>query len=465
MSVAVPVSAPKIPWRLLVPLAVLPAVIAVAQLGRIHPDEVYQALEPAWWRVHGYGILAWEWKVGLRNWSVPLALSALLRLCGPLGIDHPVAARAVLEIPQLLLHLASLVAVYRYAARRGSARAAGWATAAVALWGPVLTFAGRTMSESLSACLLLVAMERLDRAPAGEEGSERDAGIGGLALGLSVVARYGSALFVAAALVWLLVQRRWRSALYACAGGAVAAAGLALLDRLTWERPLHSFFAYLDFNVLSGKAAAQFGSAPAAYYLPVLLSWAPLWLWVGLARGAVHERSRLHRLALPLWSAAVYLVVVSLTPHKEDRFLYPALVLLVAGAAPSLFGWLDGLRRQDLRTALGALCLCASAASWFWMPELRGDQFRAIVQATRPPEVTGLLIVNEGVWGAGGYFYVGKNIPWTVCDYAADGSFQQAMADARFNRAITFEGRELDALQAHGFRVIAQIGRETILSR
>jgi len=37
--------------------------------------------------------------------------------------------------------------------------------------------------------------------------------------------------------------------------------------------------------------------------------------------------------------------------------------------------------------------------------------------------------------------------------------------DRRFNRAITFEGRALYELQAAGFRVVGQEGRETMLER
>ena len=97
--------------------------------------------------------------------------------------------------------------------------------------------------------------------------------------------------------------------------------------------------------------------------------------------------------------------------------------------------------------------------------DLRGDQFRAIVKATRPAEVTGLLIVNEGIWGAGGFFYVGKHIPWLTCDFPRDAAFQVAMRDARFNRVVTFEDRALAELQAAGFRIIGREGRETILAR
>ncbi len=99
-------------------LALLPSVIAVAQLGRIHPDEVYQMLEPAWHRVHGYGVLAWEWRDGLRNWAVVLVLSGLVRLGNLLGFTHPQAYRALLALPQLALHGWMLFAVYRLAARR-----------------------------------------------------------------------------------------------------------------------------------------------------------------------------------------------------------------------------------------------------------------------------------------------------------------------------------------------------------
>jgi hypothetical protein len=97
--------------------------------------------------------------------------------------------------------------------------------------------------------------------------------------------------------------------------------------------------------------------------------------------------------------------------------------------------------------------------------DLRGDQFRALVLSTRPASTTGLLIVNEGLWGSGGFFYVGKSIPWLTCDFPTDRNFVVAMRDRRFNRAITFESRALPELEAAGFRVVGQEGRETMLER
>jgi GPI mannosyltransferase 3 len=75
------------------------------------------------------------------------------------------------------------------------------------------------------------------------------------------------------------------------------------------------------------------------------------------------------------------------------------------------------------------------------------------------------LIVNEGVWGAGGYFYLGKNIPWFTCDFPHDYPFQAAMADARFNRAVIYDDRALDALKANGFELVSEDGRAKLLAR
>jgi phosphatidylinositol glycan class B len=439
----------RVNWPAIVALAALPVVIAVVQLGRIHPDEVYQFLEPAYLRTRGYGVAAWEWHVGLRNWALPMLLGGLLRISDALGIENPRIYRALLALPQWLLHALALASVFRYARRQVRGRAAWVATGLVALAGPVLIFAGRTLGESYSADALLIALELLDR------DEPWPAAWGGVWLGLSVVARYGSAVFVLAALGWLAAQRRFRALLACVAGGLLIALLLGALDRATWGDAFHSLLAYARFNVLSGEAAQRFGSQPWFFYALPLVSAAPLWVWAGLVR----ER----RLSLPLVCAAVYVVAVSLTAHKEERFLYPAVVLFCLAGVPAIAGW--ALAREGaLRNVALAGLLATTLAPLAFGPELRGDQLRAIVQATRG-DAHGLLIVNEGLWGAGGFFYIGKRIPWLTCDWPQDAAFQHAMRDRRFDRAVSFEGRALDALEASGFKRVGQIGRETLLER
>ncbi|WP_375757451.1 glycosyltransferase family 39 protein [Corallococcus exercitus] len=470
VELPVPAVRTEPPGRLLalglLAVALVPCVLAVRQLGRIHPDEVFQTLEPAYWRVHGYGVLAWEWREGLRNWAVPGVLAAFLKVAHGFGITDPRVYRGVVALPQLALHAWSLWAVHRFAGRRAGPWGAALAVLLVGLSAPVLLFAGRTLSESFSASFLLVAMEALDRPDTGPDARVRRAGLlGGVALGLAVVTRYPSALFVVAALGWLVAARRWRLFAFTCVGGSVVAAGLGLLDWGTWGTPFHSFRAYVDYNVLSGRAAEAFGASPPGFYWEPLLQAVPLWAWAAVPLSLV-PLVRFRALSLPLTCAAVYTAVLLTTPHKEERFLYPALVVALLAAASQLAASIAALPRPGLRGAGAVLALSLGFLHGQGFPsnDLRADQFRAIVRATRG-DATGLLIVNEGLWGSGGFFYIGRNIPWRTCDWPRDAAFQASIRDRAFNRAVTFEGRALEELQAAGFRVVRQVGRETILAR
>jgi phosphatidylinositol glycan class B len=439
-------------------LAAIPAALAVAELGRLHPDEVYQFLEPAFARAHGYGVLAWEWHQGLRNWAAPLLLSLGIRLGALVGITDPWWVRGLLAVPLAALQLAGLVA----ATRLGSRRAGPWGGWAALLGLGLLpvswVISGRTLGEPLSAALLVLAAEALSRGDV----RARSGLWGGAALGLAFVARYGSLPAVGVAALWLVVRRQWRMLVWAGLGLGLVLLGLGVLDWVTWGRPWHSVLEWFRFNVLTDGAAQMFGTEPAGYYWPFLWTETPLWVWPALVLGVIFLRPRV---GIAGTMAAALLLALLRTPHKEERFLYPVLILLVLEAAPSLGALLERVPKLAPRITLTLGALTATLLAAPPTVDLRGDQFRALVKSTRPPEASGLLIVNEGLWGAGGFFYIGKRIPWLTCDFPTDRNFVVGVRDPRFNRAITFEGRAVAELQQAGFRVVAQEGRETMLAR
>lgn len=473
------------PFALL--LALPPALLAVFQLGRLHPDEVFQALEPANWRAFGYGILAWEWQVGLRNWALPGLLGWLLKFGEALGIHDPQARRALLEVPQWLLHAASVLAVYRLCLRRlmivpavviptgaplavaatpslddgGAAnRLAHWGAVLYASYGILWHFAGRTMGEGISAAILVIALERLDLGRA-QKAPFHAALAGGALLGLAVVARYGSAIFVIGAIAWVLVQRRFKDAGLAIAGGLVIAFALGALDLLTWGKWFHSLREYADFNVLTDKAAQQFGREPATYYLPHL-GWLALWAWPSFVRAGLKQTFSTGLFAVP---AVLYLAALSNTPHKEVRFLYPGLVLLLVAAIPLFLEWMKQLGPERSARLLVAATVVSTGTFFFpsqFEPQ-RPEQFRLVLKAGR--DATGLILVNEGVWGAPGFFWLGKNIPWFPCDFAEDPRFQQAVRTPTFNRAVIWDDRALAELQQFGFQVLETQGPGKLLGR
>jgi GPI mannosyltransferase 3 len=51
------------------------------------PDEYYQALEPAWKLVYGYGETTWEWKEAIRGFLYPSLFASLWWIAKALGIN------------------------------------------------------------------------------------------------------------------------------------------------------------------------------------------------------------------------------------------------------------------------------------------------------------------------------------------------------------------------------------------
>lgn len=526
-----PAPQPRTPW-VEIAVAALPAALhALLLLGRLHPDELFQSLEVALHRAYGFGIVPWEWQVpanaataaqpwGLRNQAVPMILAALFKAGDALGLSSVMGRRVLAEVPQFLLHLAMLGAVWRLAARRVGAPLARACLWLVALYGPLVWFGGRTMSESFSAAFLVWGLERLDA----EDGPSAWAW-GGVLLGFAQVTRYGSAAVILPAMLWLLIARRFRPFALATAGGLVVALGLGLLDKLTWGDWFHSFIHYARFNVVSGAAAAQFGEHPWWMYLPRLLiapfavgglllavrrdRWlkpaAAGWVFAGVAAAAtvlLGERFPALAAASPwlglLAGAALgwlllergsprpsifiaaglgYLVILSAVAHKEDRFVYPALILLTVAGAPGFVSWASEAwaRGPARRVAVGLVV--AAGLLFFVLPSpfdvQRKEQFQLAVKASHG--VTGLVIMNEGLWGSPGFFYLGQNVPWCPCDFPQDGCFQMAARDARFNRGLYWsngtegekprDAQSRAAFEAAGFRLVEQRGQASLFER
>lgn len=454
----------RAPWLEVLAAALPAALHAVLLLGRLHPDEVFQSLEPALSRAFGFGVQAWEWQVGLRNHAIPVLFSWLLRAASAGGVDDVWWRRVVLEVPQYALHVAMLGAVWRLSARRVGASLARWCLWLVALYGPLVWFGGRTMSEAISTALLVWGLERLDDPDARATAW----GFGGALLGLSVVARYGSAAVVAPAMLWLLASRRVGALFAAGAGGLVVAGLLGLLDRLTWGAWFHSFITYVDFNVLSGQAAARFGAQPFWFYVP-RLALAP-WAALGLLLWTVERRGR----AWLLFVAGLgYFVSITGTAHKEERFLYPTLVLWTVAGTPAFVAFVAERWSRPWVKGLLAAALLGGAAFFVvpspWEPQ-RKEQFQLEVEASRT--ATGFVLMNDGLWGSGGYFYLGRPIPWCACDVPSDACFQTAVRDRRFNRGVYWSSNDeardrasRAAFEAAGFRVTRVRGLALLFER
>jgi len=118
---------------------------------------------------------------------------------------------------------------------------------------------------------------------------------------------------------------RWREGLPALvAGGLTAVVLAAMLDWLTLGYPLASLWRNLLFNVIDG-VSSDFGTEKWNFYLL-----GELGLW-GAAGLLILTAAMLGARRLPfLLAAAVAIVAVhSGIAHKEYRFIYPAVLLIM----------------------------------------------------------------------------------------------------------------------------------------
>ncbi|HEY0093279.1 MAG TPA: glycosyltransferase family 39 protein, partial [Archangium sp.] len=180
------------PSRLAVTGAFLAVLVAALARGRVHPDEVFQYLEPAHGLAFGYRVVAWEWVQGLRNWAVPGVLGGVLTLCRAAGLEHPWAMAGAVWCVCAGVQAVGTWALYRLVEERDGREAALLAAGLHATWGGFLLYAARPLGDGLSVAPLLGALLWAWRAR--ERGGPREGLWCGVLLGVAFVIRYPSAV-------------------------------------------------------------------------------------------------------------------------------------------------------------------------------------------------------------------------------------------------------------------------------
>ncbi|KAJ9119669.1 hypothetical protein QFC22_003379 [Naganishia vaughanmartiniae] len=149
----------------------------------------------------------------------------------------------------------------------------------------------------------------------------------------------------------------------------VFAAALAIpvfaFDSWAYGKPTFPTLNILLYNLFSGKGPELYGTEPPVFYLknlflnfnlvlPLALISLPALaityvfdfrrLGVSLTRPKPGQSSPYTLVALRLSGFYLWLIVMTLQPHKEERFMYPAYPLMVMNAAVSVFlirGWAE----------------------------------------------------------------------------------------------------------------------------
>ncbi|HXN84098.1 MAG TPA: hypothetical protein VN883_16580 [Myxococcales bacterium] len=428
--------------------------LALTDDGIYWPDEVYQTIEPAHRLVFGYGMIAHEFVIGSRSWFLPGVIALPLELWKLCGGTQPHAALVLVKLCFAAISVAAAWSVHRLARALGAQPLTAVASAALfSLMAPAIYFGFRALSETASTLPIALGFAlALD-----PRSSRLRRAAGASLLGLSVLLRLQNGIFGAALVLALLLRRRLREAGDALLVLSLWALAYGLLDLVTWGRPFHSAAEYLRFNVSAG-GASQWGVASAWYYAETLWRSSPLpFLCLALLAPL-----SLRRAPEVLFAALAFAVAHSLVPHKELRFLLPALPLFCALAA---LGLEEAARTRALRLALPAAVLLCAAVDGLHFHRLR---FRDLgqyldVKPDQPAyqdfaQVTRLLFAAHDRKDLCGLKMEGVDLVWSF-GYSAlhrpvplyQHDRPPSRESGRFNYVIAVQGRAAGAVVAEDF--------------
>jgi phosphatidylinositol glycan class B len=415
--VARPPDPRQVPWPLVAILALamlvrLAAIFAAPSLN--FWDENFQLFEQGHRLAFGYGVITWEFEDGLRSYVLPYALAGVFAASepifgGPQGYIH--ASQIVIAA----LSLAPVAAVYEMG-RRTSRTHAVIAGLAAATWFEIVYFSFRPLTEALAGDFVIVAVALASALP--QTISRRRLAAIGFCLALAVLLRVQLApgvLFVAAWLCRLDMRTRW-SAL--ALGAAPVLVLFGVTDWLTWGAPFSSLVRSVWINLGRDKAS-HFGVQPF-YLYPGFMAvfWGPAFpLFIFLAA------RRLKASAAWIGFSLIVIATHSLIPHKEYRFIFPAIASAVITAAmgsadlvTSAQAHITAARGRLLGAGVAAAWMVVSAAlaaSPFFTPNWTRD--RTVIEASywlsRRADLCGVAFSGTPWYRTGGYAFLHRSVP------------------------------------------------------
>ena len=424
-------------------LAITLRLVALALPTVVHPDEVFQYLEPAHRLLFGTGVTTWEWREGVRGWLLPLVIAV------PMAAGAAIAPSSglYLLLPKLAMLLASLAIVvvgWRLGERVSPLHAT--MTAAVAAgWYETIYFGPHVTSETIAVALILPAALLIQSQRVASMARLASAGV---LLGLAVSIRFQYAPAVAA-LAGASLWRRPADLVPVAFGGLCGLIPEAVADVAMGTVPYRWFIENVRSNLVAGRAASYGTSGPFGL---VALVW-PRWsLWgvplLGLA--AIGARRYPALAAMALANFAFHSAIA----HKEYRFVLLSAVIAVLLAA---IGTADIVRstarthgakaaRQRLAMlALGWVAASTSLAFGAFQDKWRGNgaEIAAFATLRNDPALCGVGIYRHHFSRTAGYATLHRDVPMLLF---ADEPGERPRADVlaaapAFNRVLAAEGR------------------------
>ena len=309
-------------------------VIACNSSGYYHWDEHYQIIEFANYKLGHAKLddLAWEYKAHIRPSFQPVLCLSIFKLFISIGIADPYRLALILRITSALF---SIFVIKKFInSNKLLVKEKNWIYyifLSYFLWFiPYINV--RFSSESWSGLVFLLVLTSINTITI--KNRRRPFILIGILMGISILFRYQSALLVIGAICWMYFIGKFRFqeiALTACSTLLVLVLG-AFMDWWFYGELTFTLLNYFNVNLIQG-VASNYGTSPWYEIIFYILKSPGLFgilIFMSFLQLTIFK-SR----CLILWSIVPFLIVHSIIPHKELRFLFPIIniapLLLILG--------------------------------------------------------------------------------------------------------------------------------------
>ena len=379
-------------------------------------DEIFNSLEPAHHLAYGYGVVVWEWRLGIRSWVFPAFLAGVMRATDWMGPGSAGYLRAI----AIVLSLLSLTTVwfgYAWAKRAGGYAAAMIAAGACATWYELVYFAPKALNDVVAANLLLPGLYLGMYSEALPE--KKRLFLAGLFCGLAVSLRMYLAPAVLFAVLYFCHTNWKRRTLPTFLGLLLPIVSFGLVDAITWSYPFQSFLGFFWVVVVKGQSffsrgiGYSFVPDPWYWYLWVLaIHFLPLFALALLG---------IRRSPFLGWLALTIVATLSVLPHKEYRYMYPVMPIVITLAALGLVEFAEDFNRwakiplspRAIMVAGLTFCILTSGLLAWRYPRWThfSGSLIAMDRLSRDSSVCGVGLYKLSWLYSGGYSHLHRNVP------------------------------------------------------
>lgn len=395
---------------------VIRMVFALTSVNTHHPDEIFQYLEQAHRLVFGYGFIPWEFRFGARSWLVPLFSSAPLWLCKLGQCAEPSLYIPFVKVIFSLLSVSLIFSSY-FIGKNLISEKAGWLAALFCtFWYELVYFSFRPLSDIISGYFLIAALACLTF-----KSNKTASWLFGICSAIALAIRMQhlpAVIFLFIASLFIFKGKdHVRSTLALMAVAALA----GLLDFLTWGQWFASYYNSYLFQSFYGVSNI-WGREGQTYFFEAIcctsLGVFPIILLWGLYR--------LERLWLLTGFVLTVLISHSLISHKEYRFVFAIIPVLLAMTAAATVTLGESTKSQKGRiwTASSAMFVISLLGLYNLLPgEKRFYPYSPLFQSqdnklaflflSKQKDVSAVCVTGDAAnwWDSGGYYYLHQDIP------------------------------------------------------